>query len=87
MEDGSIRLKIGNGVNNFSALPYLNDDLRDLIAGLNSLPSCSDTDNGKFLSVVDGAPAWVSMSIQQYYTGTTQPTSDIGNDGDLYLKV
>ena len=25
--------------------------------------------------------------VQKYYTGSTEPSSDLGNDGDLYLKV
>lgn len=29
----------------------------------------------------------VSGTIQKYYTGSSDPASSLGNDGDLYLKV
>lgn len=61
------------------------------VSGINAVPSYSATDNGKILSVVDGAPTWVAIdsiiTIQTYYTGTDEPSADLGNDGDLYLKV
>lgn len=28
-----------------------------------------------------------SVVIQKYYTGTSDPSSSLGNDGDIYLKV
>lgn len=87
MGDNSIRIKIGDGIHNFTSLSYLDDDLRNTITEINSVPSCSASDNGKVLSVVNGSPTWVSMSIQQYYTGTAEPTADIGDDGDLYLQT
>lgn len=34
MDDGSVRIKIGDGVNNFTSLPYVDDDLRDAISSL-----------------------------------------------------
>lgn len=61
------------------------------VARVGTVPSFSATDNGKVLSIVDGALAWVSIdsiiTTQNYYTGTTTPDSTTGNDGDLYFKV
>ena len=61
------------------------------VARVGTVPSFSATDNGKVLSIVDGALAWVSIdsiiTTQNYYTGTTTPDSMTGNDGDLYFKV
>lgn len=28
-----------------------------------------------------------NLTVQKYYTGSTEPSSSLGNDGDLYLKV
>lgn len=33
------------------------------------------------------ASANVNIPIQKYYTGSGSPSSDLGNDGDLYLEV
>lgn len=38
--------------------------------------------SGKYLSSVT-----VNIPIQKYYTGSTNPASSLGNDGDLYLKA
>ena len=32
-------------------------------------------------------PAIDSISFQNYYTGSANPTSSLGNNGDLYLQV
>ncbi len=38
--------------------------------------------SGKSIFGVSG-----SVVIQKYYTGSDEPSSSLGNDGDLYLKV
>lgn len=38
--------------------------------------------SGKSIFGVSG-----SVVIQKYYTGTSEPSSSLGNDGDIYLKV
>ena len=38
--------------------------------------------SGKSIFGVSG-----SVVIQKYYTGTTEPSSSLGNDGDIYLKA
>lgn len=38
--------------------------------------------SGKTIFGVSG-----SVVIQKYYTGTTEPSSSLGNDGDIYLKA
>lgn len=91
MDDGLIRLKIGDGTNSYLSLPFIDDDLRSAISEINSIPRSTSDDNGKVLSVINGVPTWTSIddiiSIQKYYTGTEDPTSSIGSDGDLYLKT
>lgn len=34
-----------------------------------------------------GDPFTGNVSIVTYYTGTTDPSSSLGNDGDIYLKM
>ena len=51
------------------------------------IPSIASTDDGKMLQVVNGELQLVSVNIKTIYTGTTEPTSDIGDDGDVYLLL
>lgn len=34
-----------------------------------------------------GNPITGTVVIQKYYTGSTDPASTLGNDGDIYFKV
>lgn len=61
MDDGSIRIKIGDGINNFTSLPYADDDLRNIISEINAVPSSTTDDDGKILSVSNGVATWVSI--------------------------
>ena len=38
MDDGSVRIKIGDGINNFISLPYADDDLRNIISEIPVIP-------------------------------------------------
>lgn len=38
MDDGSVRIKIGDGINNFISLPYADDDLRNIISEIPIIP-------------------------------------------------
>lgn len=44
------------------------------------------TENGT-VDVSQYASANVNIPIQKYYTGSESPSSDLGNDGDLYLEI
>lgn len=35
----------------------------------------------------DGEPFVGTIKIQHYYTGSNEPSSSIGEDGDIYLEV
>ena len=61
MNDGLVRIKIGDGVNNFISLPYADDDLRNIISEINAVPSSTIDDDGKILSVLNGVATWVSI--------------------------
>lgn len=34
-----------------------------------------------------GAPFTGSMVVNRYYTGTSAPSSSLGNNGDIYLRT
>lgn len=52
---------------------------------INGLPSVTSADNGKILQVVNGA--WALVNPTSIYSGTSEPDSNTGNNGDLYLQT
>lgn len=52
---------------------------------VNELPTVSSSDNGKILQVVNGA--WALVTPTSIYSGTSEPDSNTGNNGDLYLQT
>lgn len=49
-------------------------------------PVVSVLDNGKFVKVEDGKYKVVEVKFSTIYTGETEPTSELGADGDLYIQ-
>ena len=49
------------------------------------LPTVSSSDNGKVLMVVNGV--WSAVTPTVIYTGTGQPSGQLGNDGDIYIQT
>lgn len=45
-----------------------------------------DVANGKYFYKRDGVKTRGTLTFVTYYTGTTDPSSSLGNDGDIYLK-
>lgn len=52
---------------------------------LTGVPAFTASDNGKILGVVNGALAWITPTT--IYTGSGTPSSNTGNDGDIYLQT
>ena len=50
-----------------------------------TLPIVDEANNNQILQVVDGA--WKVTTPTVIYVGTAEPTSEIGEDGDLYLQT
>ena len=50
-----------------------------------TLPVVDEANNNQILQVVDGA--WKVTAPTVIYVGTAEPTSEIGEDGDLYLQT
>ena len=47
----------------------------------------ADVPVGKYFYNADGDRTAGTQVIQTFYTGTAEPSSSLGNNGDLYLKV
>lgn len=50
------------------------------------LPITSDKVVSGYSGWVDGTKVEGSLDINVYYTGSSEPSSSLGNDGDIYLK-
>ena len=62
---------------------YGNNTLIDITG---DTATASDVLSGKTLHTADGTQATGSLVVQNYYTGSSAPSSSLGNDGDLYLQ-
>lgn len=47
----------------------------------------SDVASGKVFFKSDGSQSSGTLSFVTYYTGSSDPSSSTGSDGDIYLKV
>jgi hypothetical protein len=49
-------------------------------------PITSDKVMRGYSGWVDGTKVEGSLDVNVYYTGTSEPSSNLGNNGDIYLK-
>lgn len=63
---------------------YFNQTLMDIS---DSTVSADKVLNGYSFYGKDGVKKTGSVSFATYYTGTDTPSSSVGTDGDVYLKV
>lgn len=52
-----------------------------------TVPAVSSSDNNKIMMVKSGAWSAQKITMQVYYTGTSAPSSSLGNDGDIYIQT
>lgn len=62
---------------------YGNNTLIDITG---DTATASDVLSGETFHTADGTQATGSLVVQNYYTGSSAPSSSLGNDGDLYLQ-
>ena len=48
--------------------------------------TAGDVVSGETFHTADGVQTTGTLQIQRYYTGSTEPSSSLGNNGDIYLK-
>ncbi len=49
--------------------------------------TAADILSSKTAYLKDGSKATGTLQVITYYTGTSDPSSSLGSDGDIYLKV
>lgn len=47
----------------------------------------ANVENGSYFYTADGARTAGTLVVQNYYTGSSAPSSSLGSDGDLYLQI
>ena len=63
---------------------YGNNTLIDIT---DTTATASDVAQGKYFYTNAGTRTQGTLSFVTYYTGSTTPSSSLGNDGDIYLKT
>lgn len=58
-----------------------------LIDLTNTTASAEDVAQGKYFYTASGVRTNGTLTFVTYYTGSTDPSSSLGSDGDIYLKV
>lgn len=58
-----------------------------LIDTTGNTATASDIAKGKTATINTGASVTGTLEFVTYYTGSTEPSASLGNDGDIYLKV
>ena len=53
--------------------------------GGNSAATAANIMSG-YSAFIDGSRVDGELVVNKYYTGSSEPSSDLGNDGDIYLK-
>ena len=69
------------GAQTIAAIPAAYQDVTGVTA------SAGDVVSGKTIVDSTGATVNGSLVINKYYTGSSNPSASLGNNGDLYLKV
>ncbi len=64
---------------------YTGAQVEALLNKISAIPTPSSSDNGKVLGVSGGAYSLTSPIT--IYSGSSNPSSSLGNDGDIYIKT
>lgn len=75
-----------------------NEQISNVSIAFDGSGSTSGTDTSDATAtandIVSGVTAYVNgekitgtLVVQKYYTGSSEPSSSLGNDGDIYLKA
>jgi len=66
-------------------IDYTDTQLDEALDRAMTVPAVSTSDNGKIMEVVSGA--WAAVKPVAIYSGTSAPSSSLGNNGDIYIQT
>lgn len=66
-------------------IDYTDTQLDEALDRAMTVPSVSSSDNGKVMEVLNGA--WAAVKPVAIYSGTSAPSSSLGNNGDIYIQT
>ena len=66
-------------------IDYTDTQLDEALDRAMTVPAVSTSDNGKIMEVVSGA--WAAVTPVKIYSGTSTPSSSLGNNGDIYIQT
>jgi hypothetical protein len=90
----SAAVSISNGVANLGTVLTSHQSIKTInsqtMTGsgnvtIREIPACTSSDNGKVLQVVNGS--WTLVTPVSIYSGSSNPDSSQGTNGDLYLQT
>lgn len=68
--------------------------INKVVYGQNTVMDITDTTavsndvvNGKYFYLANGQKVMGNLSFVTYYTGSSEPVSSLGSNGDIYLKT
>ena len=64
----------------------LYENIRDVDLSSDTV-TASDVLSGKTFHLADGSSSTGTLSVVTYYVDSSDPSPNIGNDGDIYLKT
>lgn len=66
-------------------IDYTDTQLDEALDRAMTVPAVGTSDNGKIMEVVNGA--WAAVKPIAVYSGSSAPSSSLGNDGDIYIQT
>lgn len=64
---------------------YTSTEVEDAFGKALSIPDVTTADNNKVMAVVNGE--WAAVQKVVVYSGSSAPSSSLGNNGDIYIKT
>lgn len=85
-DDLGVLFKFGDGASNFNSLPFIDAEIIDAVYRLTELYSTDHTSIQSLDEQVQTLQTQMQNSVV-VYVGSGTPSTEIGNDGDLYIDI
>ncbi len=66
-------------------IDYTDSELDEALGRAMTVPAVGTSDNGEIMEVVNGT--WAAVTPVKIYSGTSTPSSSLGNNGDIYIQT